>query len=130
MNRKAYIIVLLFLSWGIGNIHRIWNNTDPVYTNPFPFDRDYPVTWHWYIHTILKDVSVLSVLLALWLYVTGNFRRDKGISTIFGAIFVIQLTDLPHYILAARHSEVVLAIQGAILLYAALKITFNAKSNG
>lgn len=128
MKRKWFIVILLFASWIVVNIHRVWNNTEPVETYPFPFDKGYPVTWHWYIHTILKDVSYLLIMLAMWLYIRSNLRRDKAVITAFSAIFLTTISDLPHYILAARHSEAVLAAQGAILLYAALKITINAKT--
>jgi hypothetical protein len=122
MSRKLYIITLLFLSWILANVHRIWNNTMPVNTNPFPFDKDYTITWHWYIHSILKDISFLSILIGLWLYVNSNLKRDRGIILIFGAILVNYIIDIPHYILWARHSETVLTIQGLIMLIAAYKL--------
>lgn len=127
MTRKGAIILLLFLSWVIGNIHRLWNNTEPVITHPFPYDKDYPVTWHWYIHTILKDVSFLSISFALWLYIRSNMRRDRDVIIAFGAVFLNQIIDLPHYILAARHSEKTLDLQGAIMLGAAIIMVINAK---
>ena len=103
-------------------MHRLWNNTAPEYINPFPFDKDYTITWHWYVHTILKDISYLSVLLAMWLYLGSNMKRERDILTAFAAVFMTYVIDLPHYLLTARHSELVLLVQGLILLVAALKI--------
>lgn len=122
MNRKAYILTLLYLSWGMYNVHRFWNNTEPVYVYPFPLDKDYEVTWHWYIYLLLKDLSYLLILLALWLYVSRGMRKDKEIMGVFGAVFVVQLIEIPHYLLWARHSEQVLFIEGLILVWSAVKL--------
>lgn len=122
MNRKAYIILLLIASWVLYNVHRIWNNTEPVYTKPFPFDRDYPVTWHWYIYMILRDLSHISVLSALWLYVDRGYKRDASIIRTFTVIFLIQIIEVPHYLLSARHTEWVLALEGVALIWVGYKL--------
>lgn len=122
MNRKAYILVLLFLSWIIANAHRAWNNTPIQVINPIPFERDYEITIHWYAHFILKDISYILIFLSILLYITSHLKRDKDVLVCFGAVFVVQMTDLIHYILFARHNEYVLFFQGLIMLSAALII--------
>lgn len=93
-------------------------------THPFPLDPEYGVTWHWYIYMLLKDISYLVIFLALWLYMHSSLKRDRQVLSAFGAIFVVQLTEIPHYLLIARHSEGVLLLQGIYLIGIALKILF------
>ena len=130
MTRKGYILILLFLSWIVGNIHRILNNYEPIEGYWFPLDPKYKCSWHWYVHTILKDISFTTILVAVWCYVRSNLKRDKSITWTIGTVLLVQITDLPHYLLWARHSEVVLAIQGGIMLYSAIKIWVNETGHG
>jgi ABC-type iron transport system FetAB permease component len=112
------------------NIHRAWNNTEPVEGYWFPLDPDYKCTWHWYIHTILKDISFLLILFALWLYARSGMKRDKSVVWALGTVLIVQLIDLLHYVLWARHSEVILALQGGIMLYSAIKVWINERGHG
>lgn len=122
MNRRGYMILLLFLSWVLYNMHRIWNNTQPVLTHPFPLDPGYEITWHWYIYMLLKDLSYLFILWALWLYITRNGKKDNTIIGVFNAVLFVQIIEIPHYLLWARHSEVVLFFEGCILIRSGYKL--------
>lgn len=122
MNRKSYILALLFLSWIVANMHRAWNNIPIQVIHPIPFERSYEITFHWYAHFILKDISYILIFLSILLYINSHLKRDKDVLICFGAVFVIQMTDLIHYILFARHNEYVLFLQGLIMLSAALII--------
>lgn len=116
MRRKTFILALLYLSWIIINVHRLWNNTEPVERFWFPLDPTYKCSWHWYIHTILKDLSYCSVFLAFYLYITSSLKRDKDIKRLFLVLLLIHVSDIVHYVLAARHSEAILGLQGLSLI--------------
>lgn len=122
MKKKQLIIGLLFLSWFVYNAHRFWNNSPITFTKPFPFDVSYEITWHWYIYMLLKDISYLIILFALRLYVNANFKKDKEIIGAFSAVFFVQIIEIPHYILSARHTEWVLLLEGMILIRSAYRI--------
>ncbi len=122
MTRKQLIIYLLFFSWFVYNVHRCWNNTAPLYTKPFPFDNSYEITWHWYVYMLLKDTSYLIILSAVWLYVTSNLKKDKDILGAFSAILIVQIIEIPHYLLWARHNEIVLSVEGLVLMWSAYKV--------
>ena len=122
MTRKLYIILLLFLSWVITNLHRLWNNSPVVFTNPFPLDKEYQLTWHWYIYSILDAISTAIIFFSLWLYINSNMKKDKDVLRTFGAIFANYLIDIVHYVLCARHNELILSIEGLIIVWAAYKL--------
>lgn len=128
MNRKAYILTLLFASWLVANLHRALNNMPVKYIYPCPLDKQYEVSRHWYIHFVLKDTSYILIFLAVWLYITSNMKKDKDVMVSFGALFIVQASDLFHYLLWARHNEWVLLLQGAIIIAAAAVIKFKKSS--
>lgn len=128
MRRKSIILILLFSSWFIANIHRGWNNIPVKDIYPFPCRPEDIVTLHWYVHFILKDISYIFIFLSFWLYVTSLLKRDKDIIISFGAIFAVQIIDFFHYILYARHNEYILTAQGLIMIGAALIIRLKKSS--
>lgn len=128
MRRKQYIIILLFLSWMLANIHRAWNNVPVRVVHPCIWDRKYEVSIHWFVHFILKDISYISIFYAIWLYINSNIKKDKDIIFTFGTIFLVQVIDAFHYILLARHSEYVLIFESAIMLASALIIKYKQAS--
>lgn len=128
MNRKAYILFLVFASWLVLNLHRVLNNMPVREIHPCPMDSDYEVTIHWYAHFVLKDVSYIMIFLAIWLYITSNLRKDKDVILAFWALFVVQVSDIFHYLLWARHNEWFLLFQGVIIVAAAVVIKFKKAS--
>lgn len=128
MNRKLYILMLLFSSWLVANLHRGLNNLPVKYIHPCPLDKQYEVSRHWYIHFVLKDISYIFIFLGVWLYLTSNMKKDKDVVVAFGALFFVQILDLIHYLLWARHNEWVLLLQGAIITAAAAVIRFKKSS--
>lgn len=74
----------------------------------------------WYVWHISGCISYILIFWALWLYINGNYRRDKGVLTVFGAIFMNQITDVIHYIGWQRHLEGFIVFQGLVLLFAGI----------
>lgn len=128
MNRKLYILLLLFSSWLVINLHRVLNNVPVKDIYPCPLDTAYKVSIHWYAHFVLKDISYIMIFLALWLYITSNMRKDKDVIVAFGSLFIVQVSDLLHYLLWARHSEWALLFQGIFIIAAAAVIKFKKSS--
>jgi hypothetical protein len=54
--------------------------------------------------------------------VNANFKKDKEIIGAFSAVFFVQIIEIPHYILSARHTEWVLLLEGMILIRSAYRI--------
>jgi hypothetical protein len=129
MSRKRAILGLLFLSWPVNNLHRLWDNSPAKRLYWFPGDKSYWSDIQWYVHDIGECLCYIFILLGFWLYINSNLKRDKDVRILFGAVLVNQLIDLPHYLWSHRHTEWILAVQGFIVLLAAGKVMFNnAKS--
>lgn len=124
MRRAPLIQYLLVLSWPVNLIHRIWNNYAPYKANWFPFD-DKVCDIQWYVHDLCGIISYCFIFLAAWLYINslrnGFLTRGKAILRLFGTIFLLQFVDLPHYILFAKHSEVVLTLEGFAMIWVVVK---------
>lgn len=122
MNRKGFILVLLALSWPITCLHMIWSGQGSI-VHWFVNDQwDYIQSYFYYLFEV---ISYSMIMLAIWLYINSNLRKDRDVILIFGALFVNQLIDLPHYLLLRRNSDIIQFIQGSILLCAGTKILFN-----
>jgi hypothetical protein len=119
MNRRSYIILLLFLSWPVNNLFRFFKW--PVRDNYRPFLlNDESVDPAWYAWHICGSLSYIVIFWAVWLYMNGNYKRDAGVLTIFGAIFFNQITDIIHYLCWQRHLEGFILFQGFVLLFAGI----------
>lgn len=122
MTRKGIIIVLLFASWPINSIHRLWNNRPADIGHWYLFEKSYSEDIQWYVHDICQCVYILFILTAIWLHITSHKKRDSDVNYIFGAILINHIIDIFHYIGWHRRSELMLAVEGCVLLYAAIKI--------
>lgn len=118
MNRKQFILLLLKLSWPIGIIRKFFQGSQELHYFLFPELWD---TKSWYSYHIFHKISYACVFLALWLYMNSNMRKDKDVIAMFGGIFVIQLLDLPNYLLFRQQSRYFVLVQFLILLFCSLK---------
>ena len=125
MNRKAYILILMYLGWPLNLVHRAWNNATIHFISPFPYERQ-ELSVQWYVYGILSIVSWLSIFWGIWIYITGNYKGDRDFKTVLAAYFIILAIDLPHYLLWFRRCEGVLFIEGIIILGAAFLTTWRA----
>lgn len=118
MNRKAYILLLLFLSWPVNNFFMFFRGREDAIIRPFVFNSE-QASWHWHLWHIGGSMSYIMILWAAWLYITGSYKKEKDVLTAFGAIFINQLSDIVHYIGWQRHNETFIFLQGFILIFAA-----------
>lgn len=122
MSRKGFILILLSLAWPITCMHILWSGQT---TEVHWFLNDQWDFIQQYFYFLFDKISYILIFWALWLYINSNMRKDKDIILMFGALFVNQLIDLPHYISIRQSSKIVTCIQGAIVLYAASKVLYN-----
>lgn len=119
MTRKAYILLLLFAAWPVNNLYRFFMRIEAGKHRPFLFNEE--VTGlQWYLWHTGGALCYIMIFWALWLYMTGNYKRERDIVTTFGAIFMVQCSDIIHYVGWQRHSPTVLFIQGFIIVFAGL----------
>lgn len=128
MNKKQFIIFLLFASWLVSNLHRALNNMPVKQIHPALMDASYEVSKHWYVHFILKDISYIFIFYSIWIYINSSLKRDKDIIFSFLAIFISQCADLIHYLLWARHNELFLCVQGLFMIGSAIAVRYNKSS--
>jgi hypothetical protein len=130
IGRKGYILILLFLSWPVDNLHRLLNDSTVRMNNWYPFNPKYVESVQWYTHDVCHAVAYLLILIAIWLYVQMPQRRDRDINTAISALLVIQAIDVIHYIGWHRQCELILSIEGLILIYASLNIVIKHQTHG
>jgi len=114
--------MLYFISWPVNSLHRLWNNSPakPVYW--YLYDNACYDDIQWYIHDVCQAIAYALIFTATWLYINSHYRKDKDVITVFGAILVVQCIDLVHYVGWHRKSEVILIIEGVVIMWAAVKI--------
>lgn len=115
----------MFSAWPVTLAHRVLNNRPIAMITPFPFSNQ-ELSVHFHVWMILDIVSWLFIFWAIWLYITGNYRQDKDFKTIFAAHFFNLILDLPHYLLAYKQWEWVCALQGMVIVAAAICITYRS----
>lgn len=128
MNKKQFIIFLLFSSWLVSNLHRSLNNMPVKQIHPALLDASYEVSKHWYVHFILKDISYIFIFYSVWVYINSSIKRDRDIIFSFFVIFISQIADLIHYVLWARHNEWFLLFQGIFMIISAILVRYNKAS--
>lgn len=119
MNRKGYILILLFLAWPVCNLHRFFSHMDRGSYRPFLFNNE-EAGLQWYLFHVGGSACYIMIFWAIWLYITGGYKKDRDILTVFGAIFINQVSDLLHYTAWQRHSTTILFLQGFVILFALL----------
>lgn len=103
---KAKLIISL--GWLISNLHRFWNNSTPVEINPFPYFDAFPITIQWYVFLLGSKLFPACILIAAYY---GIRKKDF---TFIGLVFVLELLN---YFLWYSESEIILFLQGLLLLY-------------
>lgn len=119
MNRKGYILLLLFVSWPVNSLFRLFMNRDRGSYRPFLFNVE-EAGLQWYLWHLGGSLSYVLIFWAIWLYIHGGYKKDRDIITLFGALFLCQISDVVHYIGWQRHCVTIVFLQGFVILFAAL----------
>ena len=114
-------IILLFLSWPACLVHRFWNNstpnkghwflTDVDMTDGSPFTQDV----QWYVFDTGNMLSVSLIILSIVLI----DRKTPSYRIALNAVFIISIIDIIHYWLCYKQSELIVLVEGLIMLLAA-----------
>ena len=129
MSRKGTIILMLFISWPVNNLHRLLNNTPVLMGHWYLFSPTSTEDIQWFVHDIFESISYILILLAIKLYIETLRNRILEIDQIINCFVAIQIIDLIHYLGWHRRSEMILTIECLIFIYTALKI-FKKYRNG
>jgi hypothetical protein len=124
--KKNLAIIFMLLSWPVSVIDRTLNShpIDERYFYPLaPYVKN---DIQWYVKDISGCIAYIFIFSALLL----TAKIPPRITIIFKALFLIQLIDLIHYLLWYRHSEVILAAEGVVMLYATVKLFYNGNQHG
>lgn len=122
MNKKGAILIMLALSWPITCLYMLWHGNESIVYWFINSEWDYIQC---YFYALLNLISYLLIFMAMWLYINSSMRKDKDVLLLFGANFINQAIDLPHFILCRRSCDAVILIQALIICYAAVKILLN-----
>lgn len=107
MKARLIISIGFFLS----NLHRFWNNSEPVEVW-FPLFKSFPITFQWYVFLLFSKLFPVFILIAAYL---GIRKKDY---TFIGLLFALEIVN---YVIWYSESEIILFIQGALLLYIYLR---------
>lgn len=129
MSKKGAIILMLFVSWPVNNLHRLLNNTPVNFLHFYPFSPLSTEDIQWYVHDVFESISYILILLAIKLYIETLRNRIAEVDEIIKCFVIIQIIDLFHYLGWHRRSELILTIECLIFIYTALKI-FKKYRNG
>lgn len=129
MSKKGTIILMLFISWPVNNLHRLLNNTPVNFLHLYPFSPLSTEDLQWYVHDVFESISYILILLAIKLYIETLRNRIAEVDEIIKCFVIIQIIDLFHYLGWHRRSELILTIECLIFIYTALKI-FKKYRNG
>lgn len=116
--RNRVSVILLFFSWPVCIVHRIWNNDPERYVQWIVYDRSVNQDFRWYWVYNELWISALLVLVA-FLVMT---RKTKPIRISLWALIMVAIVDIVNYWLWFRRNETALTIEGLIMLSAAILI--------
>lgn len=121
LTKKGIILLLLSLSWPITCLHNIFTGQAKVFwflNNEFEW-------FQWYFYHCFNMISYIFIFLAIWLYINSSMKKDKDIHLMFNALFINQTIDLIHYLLFRRQNDIIIFVQGIIILYTSIKVVVN-----
>lgn len=109
--------LLLIMAWPLHCVHRFWNNAPARNVDWFLF-ADKKQDIQWYIADIGGLLSITCILWAFYIFAKGT----KQLRFITGTLLLISITDIIHYWLWYQQNEVVVYLQGLIMIAASLII--------
>lgn len=116
--RNRISLILLFLSWPVCVVHRVWNNRPVEKVQWIVFDKtvDQDFRWYWVYNELwLSAAMVLAAVLIMT-------RKTRPIRITLRALCLVSAVDIVNYWLWFRRNEVALTIEGAIMFIAAILI--------
>lgn len=116
--RERIAIMLLFASFPVCVIHRMWNNV-PIH----------PVRWIIFDKTVEEDFRWHFVYCELWIssfFVLVSFlitnRKTRKLQIALWSLIWVSVVDIVNYWLFFRRQELLLTLEGLIMLTSAILI--------
>lgn len=122
--RAGVSLILLFLSWPVCLIHRFWNNSKPQQADWFlmkvfnPDGTPYTQDIQWYLVDTGNMLSTTLIILSLVIV------REKTTSyrLALSVVLAISIIDIIHYWLCFKQLDLIVTMEGLLMLLAALLI--------
>ena len=121
LTKKGIILILLSLSWPITCFFQLFEGNTKVYW----FLNGEFEWFQWYFYHCFNMISYIFIFIAIWLYINSSMKKDKDIHLMFNALIINQVIDLFHYLLFRRQNDIVIIVQGVIILYTSTKVVVN-----
>lgn len=116
--RNHIAVVLLFLSWPVCVVHRIWNNSPERSVQWIVLDKTVNQDFRWY--WVYNELWVSAALvLAAFLVMT---RKTRAIRIVLYALLIVAMIDIVNYWLWFRRNEWALTVEGLVMFNAAILI--------
>lgn len=121
VNRTSLKYICLFLSWPVVLVHRYWNNRPPQKLSLIPFEK-INQDIQWYVKDTGDMVSISLILAAF--YLAARSIREK---IVVGSFLLISIIDIGHYWLWYKRNEIIISLEGFIVIIAAWLMMFKFK---
>lgn len=116
--RNRIALILLFFSWPVCVVHRMWNNRPVEKVQWIVFDKtvEQDFRWYWVYNELwLSAILVLAAFLMMK-------RKTRSIRIALWALCLVSVEDIINYWLWFRRNEPVLTIEGLTMFMAAILI--------
>jgi len=127
--RNRIAVILIFLSWPVCVVHRIWNNVPLANVKWIVFDKTVNQDFRWYCVYSELWISALFVLISFII----TRRKTRNLQIALWGVFWVSIVDIFNYWLFFRRNELMLTLEGLIMFVAAIIIFKNdntaSKSN-
>ena len=122
MSKINKILILLFISWPVNNLHRLLNNMPVKMGYWYPFSPDCLEELQWHVHSICECICYLCIFYAIRMYNSQLRNRNISIDCAIDCLLIVQAIDLIHYIGWHRRSELILTLEALTYIYFSFKI--------
>jgi hypothetical protein len=104
--------ILLWLTWPVCLVNRIWNNAPFKPVKWIIFDKTVDQDWRWYLVYNELWLSAFFVILAMLIMK----YRTHTIILLLWALFFVAIVDIVNYWLWFRRNEIALGLEGLIMV--------------
>ena len=117
--RNIIALVMLFLSWPVCLINRIWNNAPERRVSWILCDETVNQDFRWYI--VQNELWLSSTLVIAAFLIAESFTRDMRV--MLAGLLIVSGIDIVNYWMYFRRSENLLFLEG-LVMFSAMAIIF------
>jgi hypothetical protein len=116
--RERIALLLLFASFPVCVIHRMWNNAPIHPVRWIFFDKSVEQDFRWYLVYNELCISALCVLVSFLIVK----RKTRKLQIALWALLYVNIVDIMNYWLFFRRQELLLTLEGMIMVVASVLI--------